>query len=151
MFFVPSVTFILQSKYPASTISPAASLTPEEGFNSNTPDLFSSVFSLDPKRFRKSKIKKESSFDEWKEYTSETCSNPLVNGLEWWKVNSNRFPRLSQMAKEYLAIPATSAPCHRLFNAGGNVIPETMTGSQGQRIREAMCLQSWQVGPWVTE
>jgi hypothetical protein len=55
MFFVPSVTFILQSKYPASTISPAASLTPEEGFNSNTPDLFSSVFSLDPKRFRKSK------------------------------------------------------------------------------------------------
>lgn len=42
--------------------------------------------------------------------------------LKWWNVNKQIFPVLSEMAKKFLSIPATSTPSERLFSASGNVI-----------------------------
>lgn len=42
--------------------------------------------------------------------------------LSWWKTNESRFPILSLVAKKYLATPATSVPCERLFSIAGEVI-----------------------------
>jgi hypothetical protein len=45
----------------------------------------------------------------------------LQNPLEWWKFNEKLYPHLAQLAKEYLAIPASSATVERLFSRAGNV------------------------------
>ena len=44
------------------------------------------------------------------------------NPLDWWKVNSCRFPNLAKLARAVLSIPATSAPSRRVFLTTGRTI-----------------------------
>lgn len=42
--------------------------------------------------------------------------------LEWWRLQRSTFPRLSQLARAILAVPATSAPSERIFSVAGLAI-----------------------------
>ena len=42
--------------------------------------------------------------------------------LKWWKEHAVLFPYLSQVARRYLAMPATSASVERLFSVAGQVV-----------------------------
>ena len=44
------------------------------------------------------------------------------NPLDWWKHNSGKYPILSSIARRILCVPATSAPCERLFSYAGLTI-----------------------------
>ncbi|XP_017320472.1 E3 SUMO-protein ligase ZBED1-like [Ictalurus punctatus] len=44
------------------------------------------------------------------------------NPLDWWKVSHKNFPRVSQLAKHYLCIQATSSPSETVFSTGGNIV-----------------------------
>lgn len=47
------------------------------------------------------------------------------NPLSWWRECTKIYPLLSQLARKYLCIPATSSPCERVFSkAGGIVTPK---------------------------
>ena len=41
--------------------------------------------------------------------------------LMWWKQHQQEFPRLARMARQYLAVPASSASPERLFSSVGLV------------------------------
>jgi hypothetical protein len=41
--------------------------------------------------------------------------------LAWWKKHSTMWPNLSRMARQYLALPATSSDVKRLFSSGGQM------------------------------
>ena len=55
--------------------------------------------------------------------------------LTWWKEHAARSPYLSQLARRYLAMPATSASVERLFSVAGQIVtakrarlhPDTVT------------------------
>lgn len=42
--------------------------------------------------------------------------------LDWWKVYDKKFSKVSQLARRYLCIPATSSPSERIFSTGGGNI-----------------------------
>jgi hypothetical protein len=45
-----------------------------------------------------------------------------VRPLDWWKVKEAIYKFEARLARRYLAIPASSAPCERLFSTGGRVL-----------------------------
>ena len=51
------------------------------------------------------------------ELTDDATTDPL----QWWKKWGSKFPNLAQLARRYLAMPATSAPVERLFSVAGLV------------------------------
>ena len=47
-----------------------------------------------------------------------TDKSPLL----WWSSFKGRYPLFTQLAKHYLAIPATSVSCERVFSEAGHVV-----------------------------
>ncbi|CAB5157817.1 unnamed protein product [Rhizophagus irregularis] len=75
-------------------------------------DLFSHIY----KKWRTSRNKSE--LDLY-------LKSPVVPGeidlLQWWKANESQYPHLAAMARDYLAIPATSTPIERAFSGDINI------------------------------
>lgn len=50
-------------------------------------------------------------------YLGENPTPLNVTPVNWWRANTERFPRLSKLAWQYLCIPGTSVPSERVFSA----------------------------------
>ncbi|CAI0539675.1 unnamed protein product [Linum tenue] len=73
----------------------------------------------------------------------EKSMDPKFNVLGWWKVNSHRFPTLSRMAKDVLAVPISTVSSESAFSTGGRVL-NNFRSSLTPRIVEALiCTQDW--------
>ena len=48
-------------------------------------------------------------------------SGEEISVLSWWKEHAHMLPNLSKMARQYLAMPASSAGVERLFSAAGRM------------------------------
>ena len=49
---------------------------------------------------------------EWNTMSSLVTCRPdgtITNALEWWKGSQSMYPKLSKMARDVMAVPATSA------------------------------------------
>ena len=63
--------------------------------------------------------------------------------LEWWKYHVGEYPCLARIARDYLAIPATSAPCERAFSCGADLITKKRGSLNEDTIQVCVCLKSW--------
>ena len=63
--------------------------------------------------------------------------------LAWWRSNQCRFPILSKMARDYLAIQASGVPAERGFSRSGLTITKLRNRLHPETVRSLMCLQSW--------
>lgn len=55
---------------------------------------------------------------------------------EWWQKHKDIYPKHANAARRYLAIPATSAPCERLFSTGGRVLEKRRASLKPDSVRE---------------
>jgi len=66
-----------------------------------------------------------------------------MSGLQWWKIHESEYPELSQLARKFLATPATTVPCERLFSMAGHLINKRRSTLSPERANELLCLQNW--------
>jgi hypothetical protein len=66
-----------------------------------------------------------------------------VDPLNWWKINETAYPQIAKMARDYLAIPATSVPSEQCFSISKNLITDNRNHLAGKTVRICMCLKSW--------
>jgi len=63
--------------------------------------------------------------------------------LEWWRINSLRFPTLGQLARTVLMIPATSVASESAFSASGRVLDDFRTSLNPDTLEALVCTQDW--------
>ena len=66
-----------------------------------------------------------------------------VNPLLWWRAHSNEFPILLLIARDHLAIQATSVTCEQAFSVVGNTISKTQNRLHLEIARASLCIKSW--------
>ena len=62
--------------------------------------------------------------------------------LKWWKENEHRYPCLSQLARKYLSVPATSVPSERVFSAAGRLVTKLRNSLSPTHIDASIFLSS---------
>jgi hypothetical protein len=61
----------------------------------------------------------------------------------YWKSKQYDYQIISQMARDFLAIPATSAPSERVFSRGSDLITKKRNRINGETTRWVLCLRDW--------
>ncbi|CAN1303260.1 Putative AC transposase [Linum perenne] len=81
--------------------------------------------------------------DKYLREEHDDTPDPKFNVLDWWKLNSHRYPILSQMARDVLAVPISTVSSESAFSTGGRVL-DAFRSSLTPRIVEALiCTQDW--------
>lgn len=68
------------------------------------------------------------------------------NVLGYWNRNKSRFPVLSQMARDVLAIPLSTVASEYAFSVGGRVLNAYRSSLTPQTVESMICLRDWLYG-----
>ena len=80
--------------------------------------------------------------DEVELYFSENSASRSCDPLIWWKTNSLRYPRLSQLVKPLFAIPATSTASERLFSVAGLTVTKLRSSLNRENVNTLVFLHN---------
>lgn len=83
----------------------------------------------------------ESYLDEARFPRAETFSI-----LDWWKTNSPKLPILAMIARDILAVPATTVASEAVFSVGGRVIDESRACLLPDAVEALVVADDW-IGP----
>jgi hAT family C-terminal dimerisation region len=92
--------------------------------------------------FKRCRVDKLSEIDR---YLEDPCAAevPDFDVLAWWKAHEADYPILAMMARDLLAIPASSVPSERAFSSSGELISKKRTRLANKTIRAIMCIKEW--------
>ena len=79
---------------------------------------------------------------EFSKYYRETRPGRATDIMAWWRARQWDYPILAEMARDFLAIVASSSPSERLFSIGGDLITKKRNRLSGRRIRQILCLRA---------
>jgi hypothetical protein len=84
---------------------------------------------------------------ELEEYVHEggslvTCKQEPPE-LMYWRTQTERWPNLAAMARDYLAIPVTSTPAERCFSQAKFVLPPERNALKPATVQRLVLMDSW--------
>ena len=83
-----------------------------------------------------------SEIDDYINTRWETSTNNF-HILKWWKAKSSKYPVLSRIAKDILAIPASTIASESAFSAGRRVLDEKRSRLSPANIEMCVCKKDW--------
>ncbi|GJT30400.1 zinc finger BED domain-containing protein RICESLEEPER 2-like protein [Tanacetum coccineum] len=87
-------------------------------------------------------LKQKSEFDRYLNEDVEDESDKF-DILNWWKVNSPRFPVLSLLARDVLAISISMVASEFVFSNGGRVLDAFRSSLTPPVVESLICTQDW--------
>eukprot|EP00267_Zea_mays_P055280 XP_020408604.1 zinc finger BED domain-containing protein DAYSLEEPER isoform X2 [Zea mays] len=63
--------------------------------------------------------------------------------LNWWRTNANKYPVLSAMARDILAIPLSTVPSEFAFSAGGRILDDNRSTMTPETLECFVCCKDW--------
>ncbi|RYR58259.1 hypothetical protein Ahy_A05g023909 isoform A [Arachis hypogaea] len=63
--------------------------------------------------------------------------------LNWWKVNSTKFPILGLIARDVLAMPVSTVASESAFSTGGRVLNNYRSSLTPMTAEALICTQNW--------
>jgi len=78
-------------------------------------------------------------------YLMETLEKRTTNFdiLNWWKVNSSKYPILGQMARDTLAMPISTVASESSFSTGGRILSHYRSSLTSKIVEALICAQNW--------
>ncbi|OVA19764.1 HAT dimerization domain [Macleaya cordata] len=92
---------------------------------------------------KRRRVNTSTATDELSQYLSEPPAPFTTDVLEWWKGNSSRYPRLSVMARDFLAVQPTSVSPDELFCSKGDEIDKQRFCLPHGSTQAVLCIRSW--------
>jgi hypothetical protein len=80
-----------------------------------------------------------SELDRYLALQADSETDPLL----WWQAHTKEYPTVSEMARDYLTIQATSVPSEQAFSVAGNTISKTRNRLLPETARACLCMKSW--------
>lgn len=80
-----------------------------------------------------------SELDRYLALQADGETDPLL----WWQAHTKEYPTVSEMARDYLTIQATSVPSEQAFSVAGNTISKTRNRLLPETARACLCMKSW--------
>jgi len=65
-----------------------------------------------------------------------------TNIYQYWKAKQYDYPVVAKIARDHLAIPATSAPSECVFSGSGNIVTKNRNRLTGSTLRMIVCLKA---------
>ncbi|KFY93324.1 hypothetical protein V498_04475 [Pseudogymnoascus sp. VKM F-4517 (FW-2822)] len=82
---------------------------------------------------------------EWRRWLKESRVNRHTNILKYWQAKQFQYPVISQIARDYLAILASSAASERIFSVSGDIVTKKRNRLLPSTLRYLLCLRDWGV------
>ena len=60
--------------------------------------------------------------------------------LSWWKIEHQRYPHLSRLARKYLCLCATSVPSERIFSVAGEIVSDRRSALKPEKVDQLVFL-----------
>ena len=68
------------------------------------------------------------------------------NVIAWWKKNSDAYPILSLMARDFLAIPVSTVSSESAFSVAGRILGKNRTSLAPKTLEALICAKNWLIG-----
>lgn len=75
--------------------------------------------------------------------TTENSLGLPFDLLDWWKTNSSKYPIMSLMAREVLAIPVSSVASESAFSTGGRILDQYRSCLTPDMVEALVLTQDW--------
>lgn len=69
--------------------------------------------------------------------------SPDFDILNWWKVNSTKYPTLGIIARDILAMPISTVALESAFSIGGRVLSCYRRSLTPHTVEALLCAQNW--------
>jgi hypothetical protein len=79
---------------------------------------------------------------ELTKYLKQPLMDRKTNIYQYWKAKQFEFPIISKIARDHLAMPATSAPSECVFSVGGDIVTKKRNRLAGESVRMIVCLKN---------
>ncbi|KAJ1688097.1 hypothetical protein LUZ63_019487 [Rhynchospora breviuscula] len=99
------------------------------------------------KNFLNDKKQADPILSELDQYLSEPLDSCNLDDdfdiLSWWKLKSPKYPVLSRLARDILAVPISTVASESTFSTAGRTLSPTRSSLNDESIEALVCAQNW--------